>query len=231
MKVSVIMPVYNADTRHKFITKAIDSFLNQDCDKELIIVNDGSTDNTENSIANYLDIEEIVYIKQDNAGQGNAENTGIKRATGELITFLDDDDLLEDDSLQNRMNAFEVSTECVIGRYYEINPSSIKIAPHPQSEDELKESIWRTPGIVASQALMWRKFIHERIGYISEDISSVEDYEWKLKVITECNIKLINDFVYKYRYHPNMRSDKHRRSGLLDKNKAIVLKRLTEKYK
>ena len=229
MKVSVIMPTFNGVTRHGFLLEAINSFKAQKGDKELIIVNDGSTDNTLDVI-HEQETDEIKVITQTNRGQGYAENTGIFAATGDLITLLDDDDLLPEGSLIKRAEAFTDGIDCVIGRYSEKFGGELKTKEKPEDESVLKKAIWYIPGIVASQSLMWRKSLHDKIGYFNKLLSSCEDYEWKIRVIMESNIKLIDYFVYTYRYHSEMRSDKHRRAGVLQENKARVLDALKEKY-
>ncbi|MFI3123602.1 MAG: glycosyltransferase [Methylococcales bacterium] len=86
--VSVVIPTYN---RALFVTKAIDSVLNQTfADYEVIVVDDGSTDNTKETLERYLD--KITYIYQDNSGVSAARNTGIAVAGGEWVAFLDSDD-------------------------------------------------------------------------------------------------------------------------------------------
>lgn len=92
--ISVIMPAYNTD--EKYLRQAIKSVLTQAFkDFELIIVNDGSTkDEVENTILSIND-ERIKYIKQDNGGQGNARNHGIRIAQGKYITFVDADDWID----------------------------------------------------------------------------------------------------------------------------------------
>jgi len=95
--ITVILPTYNAGTRGGgiYLREAIESVLKQTYEKfELIIVNDGSTDNTENIVSNYSD-HRIKYIYQRNAGQAEARNTGLKHAKGNYICFLDDDDYYE----------------------------------------------------------------------------------------------------------------------------------------
>ena len=88
--VSVIMPTYN---RASLLPKAIDSVFSQNYpDIELIVVNDGSTDNTEEALEPYRD--KITYIKKANGGCGDAKNAGLKAANGKYITHLDDDDLM-----------------------------------------------------------------------------------------------------------------------------------------
>lgn len=88
--VSVIIPTYN---RANYLGEAIDSILNQDiqnCRIELIVVNDGSTDNTKEVVETYGN--RVRYIYQDNRGAGPARNRGIDAATGEWVAFLDSDD-------------------------------------------------------------------------------------------------------------------------------------------
>ena len=88
--VSVIVPTYN---RAHFICEAIDSILTQDitdCEQEIIVVDDGSKDNTEEVVRKYGD--RVRYIRQRNQGAGIARNRGIDEARGEWIAFLDSDD-------------------------------------------------------------------------------------------------------------------------------------------
>lgn len=88
-KISVIIPTYN---RAPFVTEAIDSVLAQTFrDYELIVVDDGSTDNTKDVLLPYG--ERIRYIYQPNSGVGAARNAGIRCAVGEWLAFLDSDDL------------------------------------------------------------------------------------------------------------------------------------------
>jgi len=88
---SLIVPTYN---RAQFISKAIDSILKQDyIDFELIIVDDGSTDNTEAVVKSVAD-GRIHYLKIKNVERGAARNAGIKAAKGKYISFLDSDDIL-----------------------------------------------------------------------------------------------------------------------------------------
>lgn len=90
--ISIIVPAYNAE---KYIEKCLDSLLNQTKKEiEIILINDGSTDNTDNIIKKYDD-SRIVYIKNQNQGIGKTRNVGIERAKGKYIMFVDSDDYLE----------------------------------------------------------------------------------------------------------------------------------------
>src|SRR5439155_3006508 len=86
---STIIPVYN---RAELVGAAIESALGQEFDdQEIIVVDDGSTDNTLNLLAGYGD--RIKVLRQRNSGPGAARNFGIKHARGEYVAFLDSDDL------------------------------------------------------------------------------------------------------------------------------------------
>ncbi|MBQ9071775.1 MAG: glycosyltransferase [Bacilli bacterium] len=100
IKYSIIIPIYNTE---KFLKKCIDSVINQTLkDYEIILVNDGSKDNSEKIVKDYLKkYGNIKYIKQENKGLSVARNIGVKNAQGEYILFLDSDDYLNKDLLFN----------------------------------------------------------------------------------------------------------------------------------
>ena len=94
-KISVIIPVYNTE---KYVEKCLESLAKQEMkDFEVIIVNDGSTDNSENVIKNYMQSSKlnIKYLEKENGGLASARNYGVEKASGKYISFLDSDDYLE----------------------------------------------------------------------------------------------------------------------------------------
>ena len=93
-KVSVIVPVYNVE---KYLKKCLDSLVAQTLDDiEIIIVNDGSTDDSEKIIKEYeTKYDNITYLKKENGGLSDARNFGLKYAKGEYVAFLDSDDFVE----------------------------------------------------------------------------------------------------------------------------------------
>lgn len=105
-KVSIITPCYNGE---KFIGEYLDSILNQTYKNiELILINDGSTDKTEEIVKSYMKkFEEegmnIIYIYQENSGQASALNKGLKLFTGDYITWPDSDDILTIDSIEKKV--------------------------------------------------------------------------------------------------------------------------------
>ena len=103
-KISVIIPVYNAA---QFLDKCIQSILHQSLkDFELILVNDGSKDNSLEICQKYVTQDErIKLFDQENSGQSKARNEGIENASGEYITFVDSDDWLDTDFYEKLVNA------------------------------------------------------------------------------------------------------------------------------
>lgn len=103
-KVSVIVPVYNTE---KYIKKCLDSLLEQTLqDIEIIIVNDGSTDNSEKIINEFIktnvnSLKQIKYFKKENGGLSDARNFGVGKSTGKYISFIDSDDYVDKNLYKN----------------------------------------------------------------------------------------------------------------------------------
>ena len=100
IKVSVIVPVYNVE---KYIDKCLNSLVKQTLkDIEIIVVNDGSPDNSQKIIDKYVDKypDKIKSYIKENGGQGSARNLGLEYASGEYISFIDSDDWLDLDALE-----------------------------------------------------------------------------------------------------------------------------------
>lgn len=95
-KVSVIVPIYNVE---RYLKKCVDSIINQSLKEiEIILVDDGSTDNSGKIADEYINKDErIKVIHKENGGQGSARNAGIEAATGEYIGFVDSDDWIDED--------------------------------------------------------------------------------------------------------------------------------------
>ena len=106
--ISVIIPCYNLDI---FLKKCLDSILEQTYQNlEVIAVDDGSTDNTNEILSDYTAADSrVVHIKQSNAGAGEAINRGIEHAHGDFIAFVDNDDWIEPTMYEKLHNALDIS--------------------------------------------------------------------------------------------------------------------------
>ena len=109
-KFSVVMAIYNTE---EYVSDAIESVINQSIGFEkniqLILVDDGSTDNTPNILKKYQKnySENIIVLTQKNQGQASARNNGLKYAKGKYINFLDSDDYLSENAMQEVYRFFE----------------------------------------------------------------------------------------------------------------------------
>ena len=141
---SIIIPTYN---RAKFVETAIKSVLDQSYrDFEILIIDDGSTDETE-TVINKLQDDRIRYFYQENLGRSSARNKGIEEAKGEWICFLDDDDLLQNNCLENYKSKIEdidregvmIIGQCLLQRSGEIVN---RASQHPAQYPNLVAYIW-----------------------------------------------------------------------------------------
>ena len=114
VKVSVIIPVYNVEL---YLRECLDTVVNQTLKEiEIIIINDGSTDNSGEIIKKYEnEYSNIISITQENHGLGNARNQGLNCAKGEFIYFMDSDDKIEIDMLEQLYTmAIEQNLEMIL---------------------------------------------------------------------------------------------------------------------
>ncbi len=114
IKISVIVPVYNVEN---YIAKCLDSLVQQTLQEiEIIIVNDGSSDNSEDIVMQYRNkySNKIRYYKKENGGLSDARNYGMGYAKGEYITFLDSDDFIEKDAYEMMYRASEGGKKNVV---------------------------------------------------------------------------------------------------------------------
>ncbi|WP_404394885.1 glycosyltransferase [Stutzerimonas chloritidismutans] len=132
-KVSIIVPIYNTE---KYLEKCLDSIKNQTHRNiEIILVNDGSTDSSENIILTFIAREpRAIYIAQPNQGVSVARNTGIARASGRYVLFCDSDDYYPKRAIETLITRATIeAADIVIGNYYKkskLRKKLIKVAPH-----------------------------------------------------------------------------------------------------
>lgn len=158
MKLSIIVPVYNVAD---YLPKCLDSLLAQDLPQneyEIIVVNDGSTDNSGDIAQQYADkYANITLINQSNQGLSGARNTGIKHANGEYIQFVDSDDYIEKNVLGGLMKQVEKDDLDVLRyNYHNINTKGDIFVPFKSGKPYVDYS---------SIVVTGEKFLQERLGY------------------------------------------------------------------
>ena len=192
IRVSVIIPTYN---RAWCLAEAIDAVLAQTySDFELIVVDDGSTDDTVAILATYAD--KIRLFRQANQGVSAARNLGIRKARGELLAFLDSDDLWQPEKLARQVSFFDRHPEAMICQTEEIwIRRGVRVNPKNRHR---KPSGWIfEPSLalclVSPSAVMMRKELMEEMGGFDESLPACEDYDLWLRVSLRYPIHLIDD--------------------------------------
>lgn len=205
---SVIIPTYN---RAWVLKEAIDSVLAQDFREfEIIVIDDGSTDNTPQILERY---QEICVVRQDHRGISAARNAGIARATGRFIAFLDSDDLWLPGKLSAQVAFFNTHPDILICQTEEIwIRNGIRVNPkkrHRKYSGMIFEHCLELC-IVSPSAVMMRRRLFDKTGNFDETLPVCEDYDLWLRVASRFPISLIEDpLVIKRGGHPDQLSRRH----------------------
>ncbi len=207
-KVSVIIPVYNVEN---YLEKCLNSLIKQTLDDiEIIIVNDGSPDNSQkiiDSFASKYHNKIKAYIKE-NGGLSDARNFGIKRATGEFIAFVDSDDFVSEFMLEKMYNcAKETNADIVVCAHEAVKldeKNCIKSSTVKEIEKAYTfgKSIYESPEILAySRSYAWNKLYKREIlnGYKFPVGQYYEDSAVVYNILSSANkIELVNEPLYFY---------------------------------
>ncbi len=189
--ISVILPTYN---RAWILREAVDSVLAQDYPNvELIVVNDGSTDETRIVLEEYGD--RIIVLEQENRGVSAARNLGISSASGELISFLDSDDFWLPGKLSVQAAFFHDHHEALICQTEEIWIRDGRRV-NPKRKHKKQSGMIFEPSLalclVSPSAVMIRRELFEEVGLFDETLPACEDYDLWLRVAWKYPVHLID---------------------------------------
>jgi len=250
--VSVVIPTYN---RADLVLKAIKSVLGQTfTDFEVLVCDDGSTDNTEEAIKS-INHGKIRYLKQENKGPGAARNLGIKHARGEIISFLDSDDLWLSDHLKYVVEFFELYLEAGMvytnseivfsddSRRQDIDYSYKRIEiPHA----EKKKRFWLYDGLVfdyylerhmnATPCTSVKREVFDAVGMFNEEMSSAQDMEMWIRIANKFRVGVVKKVTVHILAQKNSISEtvstyKHNKNHFLLHKSILESCDLTEKQK
>lgn len=179
--ISVIIPTFN---RQQFLKIAIDSVLQQTySDFELIIIDDGSTDDTQNVIDQFKD-KRINYYYQINKGAGSARNYGMKMAKSTYLAFLDSDDKWVSKKLEIQLDIMEKNKDFLLSHTEEVWFKGIRLINHKKIHKKEFGNIFHKSLILCSigisTVIMQRKVI-DLIGYFDDKFEVCEDYDYFLR--------------------------------------------------
>lgn len=187
--VSIIIPTYN---RQDFIKEAVESVLTQDYScYELIVVDDGSTDTTRSILARY---PEIMYCYQENRGVSSARNHGLACSQGNLIAFLDSDDLWLPRKLSTQVALMERSPEIMVTYTDEVWIRQGKRVNSGKRHQKYSGWIFKQClplCIVSPSSVVVRKQVFEIVGNFDEHLPVCEDYDLWLRLAAQYPIHFV----------------------------------------
>ncbi|MGC1473629.1 MAG: glycosyltransferase family A protein [Psychroserpens sp.] len=211
--VSIIIPTYN---RASYLVNAVESCIVQVYEHlEIIIIDDGSTDDTEIVIKSHLDTDwghyNITYHKQKNAGASSARNHGLQIARGTYIQFLDSDDILFKEKiviqlsmiLENRLDG--CSCLGYMGTALDFQTSETIGEPF-SSVQSLIENLCNGVHVMQTSAPIWKKDVLLKVKGWNEDIGFGDDLEYHIKVLLKVNkFEFLNRHLFWLRVHDKER--------------------------
>ncbi len=236
-KVTVIIPAYNVEN---YIKQCLDSIINQTYKNiDIIIINDGSTDNTLKIINQYAKKYKFIkLIDIENNGQGYARNLALKQATGEYIMFVDSDDYLE-------LNTIELTIEKIVSeksdfvdfgyRYYQDKGKSLVLQKEYSfsEEKQLKGKecleLFNIPNYFVVNKLYDRKFLINNKIFFGEHYIYEDILFWVRCVLKATKVSIMDTKLYNVRSNmtsttkSNIQTDRHATSFIKVYDESIIL--------
>lgn len=200
--VSAIMPTYNAAPH---LREAIDSVLAQTfTDWELIVVDDGSTDETQALLAAYTDPRIRVFELGENHGSAHARNVALEFACGKYIAPCDSDDIFLPERFAREVAYLESHPEIHVVasqmKYFTGNETPQCGILYPEDPAAIDRRFAKGKMAVPFGASMIRSWCFHRFGPFCEDLRRAQDLEWFMRIRRNCNFRVLPEFLYLYRH-------------------------------
>jgi glycosyltransferase involved in cell wall biosynthesis len=205
--VSVVIPCYN---QAHFLVEAIQSILAQSYPRvEIVVVDDGSTDDTSDVAARY---PEVRLVRQDNQGLSAARNAGLRESEGEYVVFLDADDRLLPEALEVGLECMEANPECAFasGHCILIGPDGSPLFVPQQFRVERDHYIvlLRNNYIWNPATVIYRRYILGIVDGLDTSLSPAADYDLYLRIAKDFPVQCHDKVIAEYRQHgANMSGD------------------------
>lgn len=209
--VSIVMAAYNPG---QYLALAIDSVLGQTVpDLELLVIDDGSTDETPQNMQRYLADPRVRYTRQANAGQCATKNAGIALARGEFVAFLDADDTWRPDKLQRQLALFEGMPDIGVGYGYleriDDRGGPLPWLPVPPHRGVVTEHLLLRNFVPFSASIVRTRLLR-RCGGFDPALDMGIDYDLWLRLSMQCEFDYVDDIVGEYRVWAGQMSRKVR---------------------
>lgn len=231
-EVSVIIPTYN---RSSMVQLAIKSVQEQTfSDLEIIVIDDGSNDNTQEVISQFQKSDNrIVYLYQNNQGPSVSRNTGIKSSHGKYISFLDSDDLWKPDKIEKQLSIFKQheDIDVVYVNYINIDNSGDFISYNLSSEADNKfksfslyEKLFYFCAVTGSDSsVIAKRDAIIRTGFFDEHLYVSEDRDYWRRMAISCNFYFLDEYLVLIRRHKNSQTGDINRAWESDQQYLIKL--------
>lgn len=200
--VSIVLPVYNYGN---YIGAAIESIVNQSFKRwELVVINDGSTDNSRNIVESFSD-SRIKLFNREHHGLVTASNFGMKRARGKYVVRMDADDIMAHLRLEEQVGYMEQNPEIGV-----LGTNVVKIdreenitgfIVYPERNEILRRILFRRNTLCHSSVLIREKVIRE-IGFYDERFRYAHDYELWLRIPKKYKFENLGKFLHAWRINP-----------------------------
>lgn len=209
MRISVIMPSYN---QRRFIERSIDSVLAQSYpDLELIVVDGGSNDGTVEILRQYRD--RLRWISEKDEGQADAINKGLRMATGEIVAYLNSDDVYEPGALRKVADCFQAHPEArwITGRCRIIDENDREMRrPVTAYKNFLLRhfsfSLLLVTNPVSQPATFWRRRLIDEIGLFDLNEHYVMDYDYWLRIGKRHPVMVLDDYLAAFRVYTSSKT-------------------------
>jgi len=213
--ISVVIPAYNAE---QFLDETLESVLSQTYENwECIIVNDGSTDNTESIAKKWCEKDaRFRYFYKENSGASDTRNLGIKKARGEYIAFLDADDILTSDNLEVRINVLiEQNVDLVATKLQHFTDKLPKVSKNNARQDVLyyaKEGLTQLMAFnkVTPSTVLCKKSVMDEVGGFTWHKKAEDLHCWLKVLFAGYKIYRIDETLLLYRLVENSMSSTDR---------------------
>lgn len=227
-QVSIVIPTFN---RASFLSYAIDSVLAQNfSDYELLIVDDGSCDNTQAVLDKYG--KRIKVLKKANGGVSSARNFGIIHSTGDYIAFLDSDDYWEKNKLKAQVDFFTQNDAYKIAQTEEIWLKNGELLKPEKKHKKKGGYIFKeclSMCLISPSAVMIKRELFDEVGLFDEKFPVCEDYDLWLRISANYPVGLIDEYLtIKVGGHDDQLSRTYKH---LDCYRVIALEKVLKKIK
>ncbi len=201
--VSVVVPTYN---HRDYVLQALESVFAQTFTAyEVIVVNDGSPDDTESLLRPLIEGGRIVYLEQENQGQAAARNRGWQAARGEYVAFLDDDDLWPPEKLEWQAGVLDEQPQTVLvyGPPARLHPDGTISPPRPEAHPsgQVYDALLRRYCLLSPGQALIRTSVLRKVGGFDTDLWGVDDWDLYVRLAREGEFQYVDQVALYYRLH------------------------------